>query len=438
MPPKQNPPLSSPDQDPLFVPSGSETTSEPKKVEIKTHQLDISAAMANFEISIKKFGDSNEAAGLLFVAEQPEESLTRQDLVESVGGEAELDVRYGSLKGNEKSADVTRREGAEGAYITAIRYMTGVNVPKNDLTLQVGLTRFSQLYGDVGEKAQAARRRAKTKLQQSRKNNSPKIPIGVFYDPNVKLYASSLVKEGRLPWSEVASSIGLSTAEADPADLPLLAHVFEFVDAAHEPILTREEMKQQRLLTEESLRGAYYGARNAKKKKVLEEEIAGKQLSEFELRKVQRYAEQLAEEKGREVEKATYEGRSRRAKRHTEQLQGQLLLLDKLRWTIRQEQGMDFELTSEDIKIIREQIIPDYAEAMVEHTGLNRDQESLLADDVVRGVFSPDKNLADRITDRLMWSIQQRQSAIERQAAIFAKVPRHIGKSSIAATVKHP
>lgn len=427
-------PMTSSDQDPLFASGAPEMVSGSEKAKIKLHQLDVPVAMANFKMAIKQLGGANEAAGAIFATEQPEESFAHQELADNVGGEGNLDGVYAFLKGNNKSTDMRRREWAEAAYTNAVRFWTGVEVPKDDLTLRVGFTLFSGLYGAVGKEAQAARRRASAKLERGIKNNGREIPIGVFYDPKVTVYASSLVKEGHRPWSEVAREIGLSTAEADPADLPVLAHVFEFVDAAHEPILTREETKQQQLLTEESLQRAYHGARNSKKKKLLDE-LADKQLSEFELRKAQKIVEQLAEAKGREVEKSTYEGRGRRAKRHIEQLQGQLLLLDKLRWTIRQE-GVDFELTSKDVETIRGQIIPDYAEAMAQQAGLDRDQEGLLADDVMRAVFSPDKILADKVTDRLMWSIQERKNAIERQAAIFAKVPRHIGKSSIAATVK--
>lgn len=412
--------------------------SEPKTAEIKAHQVDVPVAMANFKMAIKQLGGANEAAGAIFAAEQPEESFAHQELADNVGGEGNLEGVYAFLKGNEKSAEVRRREWAEAAYTNALRFWTGVDVPKDDLTLRVGFARFSRFYGAVGKEAQATRRQAAAKLERGIKNNGREIPVKVFYDPSVKVYASSLVKEGRRPWSEISQEIGLSTAEADPADLPRLAHVFEFVDAAHEPILTRAEMKQQRLLTEESLQGAYYGARNAKRKKVLEEETAGKQLSEFELRKAQKLADQLAEEKGREVEKSTYEGRNSRAKRHVEQLRGQMFLIERLRWTIRQEEGVAFELTSKDVEAIRAQVIPDYAEAMAQQTGLSKDQESLLADDVMRAVFSPDKVLADKVTDRLMWSIQERKSAIERQATIFAKVPRHIGKSSVASVVKHP
>lgn len=436
MSPQQQAP--SPDQDPLFAPSVPEAVADSEKTEVKAHQVDVPVAMANLKMAIKQLGGANEAAGAIFAAEQPEESFAYQELVESVGGVGNLESVYSFLKGNDKSAETRRREWAAAAYMNAVRFWTGVDVPKDDLTLQVGLARFRRLYGAVGEEAQATRRRANVKLERGIKNNGQNIPIEVFYDPSVKVYASSRVKEGRRPWSEISQDIGLSTAEADPADLPILAHVLEFVDAAHEPILTRAEMKQQGLLTEESLRGAYYGARNAKRKKVLEAETAGKQLSEFELRKTQRLADQLAEEKGKEAEKSAYEGRSSRAKRHIEQLKGQMFLIERLRWTIRQEEGVPFELTSKDIEAIRGQIIPDYAEAMVQHTGLDKDQEGLLAEEVTRAVFSPDKILADSVTDRLMWSIQERKSAIERQVTSFAKVPRHIGKSSVAAVVKRP
>lgn len=222
---------------------------------------------------------------------------------------------------------------------------------------------------------------------------------------------------------EVSKTIGLSGDYLEPDKFPLLGEVFKTVPAGHDAILTDNDLKFTRVLTDESLQAAYSKARAAKTKKLAEESDGPIPIAELK---------QKAEAKAREVEGSTFKDRLARSERYCQQLQLQSLLLEKLRQSIIQDRGAVFELTSQDVDAIRATIIPSYVEAVQKAVGFDDSQRIPLTDEVTRGLFSPDADFAVRMTGRMLWSLEQRRNSIEQSRSRFSTVPRHIGEASVS------
>lgn len=407
-----NPAFGVPDK--VFLVEEGQVISAPKTPEVRTP--DVFSAMASFESVINKLGLSNEAAGIEFVVSGGSDS-TYESVARNVGGANNLKVIGDVLAGSGNS----RRDEARREYLRAVQFLAGRDVDPESVTFRVGYEKFASVYGRTGKDAQTARRKSIHQLAKARQTGNPELPISVFFDPEVTVYASSVLGRNNPSWQEVMDSLEVIGGDVDRDNLPKqLESFFKATDQSQGTLLNESESQLLKL----NLTAANIASRRQKLAKIYRE--SGEQPLT---------AEQIAQGKAKGVEVVT-ETASKRVEKiraHLVSLRKQSGIVQKVR-LFADGQPFAGDITNEDIDTVTQEIIPDIV-TMIAGGGLS-EQRHEQVDVLTSGLLSTDRGLATSVSSRLLWSLEDRIGAMEEAVIRIQKEVADIAQAAFATTMK--
>jgi hypothetical protein len=266
-----------------------------------------------------------------------------------------------------------------------------------------------------------ARRKSIHQLAKARQTGNPELPISVFFDPEVTVYASSVLGRNNPSWQEVMDSLEVIGGDVDRDNLPKqLESFFKATDQSQGTLLNESESQLLKL----NLTAANIASRRQKLAKIYRE--SGEQPLT---------AEQIAQGKAKGVEVVT-ETASKRVEKiraHLVSLRKQSGIVQKVR-LFADGQPFAGDITNEDIDTVTQKIIPDIV-TMIAGGGLS-EQRHEQVDVLTSGLLSTDRGLATSVSSRLLWSLEDRIGAMEEAVIRIQKEVADIAQAAFATTMK--